>query len=194
MKDKKIIFATNNLNKLQEIQDQIGNSIQVLSLKQIGFEQEIPEDHDTLELNALQKAETIYRQAGQSVFADDTGLLVDALNGAPGVFSARYAGEPSNSVLNIEKLLVELEGETNRKAHFKTVIALILEGKTFCFEGRCDGEILTQKSGENGFGYDPVFKPNGADRTFAEMSMQEKAEYSHRGKAIRKLLNFLKKG
>lgn len=192
MDKKKLVFATNNKNKLAEISAQIGHRFEVLSLKDIALEREIPEDHDTLEGNALQKAETIYKETGYNVFADDTGLMVNALKGAPGVYSARYAGENANAEMNIKKLLTELSEEENRTAYFKTVIALILDGETHYFEGKCDGVILKSETGTDGFGYDPVFKPLESELSFAEMTMSEKAIYSHRGKAVRKLIAFLK--
>ena len=192
MGKKKLVFATNNKNKLAEIAEQIGDRFEVLSLKDISLEKEIPEDHDTLEANAFQKAETIFSETGLNVFADDTGLMVDALNGEPGVYSARYAGEKANADENMDKLLGALVGAENRNAHFKTVIALILDGKKFSFEGQCNGEILKERTGADGFGYDPIFKPEESELSFAEMNMSEKAMYSHRGKAVRKLISFLK--
>jgi XTP/dITP diphosphohydrolase len=187
----KIVFATNNKNKLKEIKALVPSSIEVLSLADIGCFDDIPETSNTLEGNALIKAEHVYRNYGYSCFSDDTGLLVDALNGEPGVYSARYAGENSNSEENMKKLLFNLEGISNRKAHFETVIALILDGERKFFSGVAKGEITTEKSGQEGFGYDPIFQPLGFDQTFAEMTSDEKGKISHRGKAVEKLVAYL---
>ncbi|MAX80526.1 MAG: non-canonical purine NTP pyrophosphatase [Crocinitomicaceae bacterium] len=189
---QELIFATNNTNKLREIQEILGASFSILSLKDAGIETEIPEDYETLEENALQKAQFIYERTGKNVFSDDTGLEVEALNGAPGVYSARYAGSKCDSEDNMKKLLVELEGKENRKAQFRTVVALIIDGKEYTFEGACKGQITLEKSGSKGFGYDPVFQPEGYGQTFAELSAEEKNRISHRGKAIQKLAAFLK--
>lgn len=189
---QKLIFATNNKNKLREIQEILGVSFSVQSLQDAGIQTEIPEDFDTLQENALQKARFIHERTQQNVFADDTGLEVDALNGAPGVFSARYAGETANSDKNIQKLLSELENTENRKARFRTVIALIFDKQEYLFEGVCEGTITQTIQGEGGFGYDPVFIPNGKAYSFAEMVPTEKNKISHRGRAVQKLVAFLK--
>lgn len=167
--------------------------IELLSLKQIGCEEEIPETADTIEGNALQKAHYIKEHYGYDCFADDTGLEVEALNGAPGVYSARYAGTEKDNQANMDKLLAELKDKDNREARFKTVIALIMEDKEYTFPGICKGTILSEKRGDQGFGYDPVFQPSGYSTTFAEMSLTEKSEISHRGRATRKLIEFLSK-
>lgn len=188
----KLVFATNNLNKLAEVQEMLPNSIELLSLKDINCFEEIEETATTLEGNAQLKANYITRKFGLNCFADDTGLEVESLNGQPGVYSARYAGEPVNSEKNIQKLLFELKEKENRNAQFRTSICLNLNGKQFFFDGICKGKILTQKQGEKGFGYDPVFKPTGYEKSFAEMSSEEKNTISHRGLAIQKLIEFLK--
>ncbi len=187
----KIVFATNNKNKVKEVQALLPKSIQLLSLKEIGCFEEIEETETTLKGNAKLKADYITKKYGYDCFADDTGLEVDALNGAPGVYSARYAGDDSNSKKNMQKLLKELTSATNRKAQFQTVITLNLRGKQYFFEGICKGEILPKKSGASGFGYDPIFKPQGYDISFAEMTLEEKGKISHRGKAVAKLVLFL---
>lgn len=187
----KLIFATHNPNKLKEIQSLLPESIELLSLIDIGCSEEIPETSDTIEGNALQKARYVKENFGYDCFADDTGLEVEALNGAPGVYSARYAGEQKNDDANIEKLLSKLEQESNRSAQFKTVIALIWNGKEMLFEGICKGQIGLKKKGNNGFGYDPIFIPAGYDETFAEITLDEKNKIGHRGKAVRKLVDFL---
>ncbi len=189
----KLVFATNNKNKIKEINVLLTNSIKLLSLKGIGCIENIPETADTIEGNAIQKAEYIYKNYGYNCFADDTGLEIEVLNGEPGVFSARYAGEQKNSEDNMNKVLEKLKDKSNRNARFKTVIALIIDGKLTCFEGIVEGEITKEKSGSEGFGYDPIFKPKGYGKTFSEMSMTEKNNISHRGKAIIKLINHLKK-
>ena len=189
----KLVFATNNKNKLSEIRDILGNDIEVLSLGDINCNVDIPETADTLEGNALQKAEYIFEHYGMDVFADDTGLEVEALNGEPGVFSARYAGgEGHDSEANMQKLLKNLTDKTNRKARFRTSIALIINGKRYSFEGLVNGEILKEKSGTSGFGYDPIFKPDGYDKSFAELGLEIKNKISHRANAIKKLAEFLK--
>ena len=189
----KLVFATNNKNKLSEIRDILGNDIEVLSLGDINCNVDIPETADTLEGNALQKAEYIFEHYGMNVFADDTGLEVEALNGEPGVFSARYAGgEGHDSEANMQKLLKNLADKTNRKARFRTSIALIINGKRYSFEGLVNGEILKEKSGTSGFGYDPIFKPDGYDKSFAELGLEIKNKISHRANAIKKLAEFLK--
>lgn len=187
----KLVFATNNANKIKEIKTLIPSQIELLSLKDIGCEEDIPETADTIEGNALQKVRYVKENYGYDCFADDTGLEVEALNGEPGVYSARYAGEAKDSEANMKKLLHELEGESNRRARFKTVIALILEDRQYTFPGICEGEIMLQKTGNQGFGYDPVFQPEGFQLTFAEMSLGEKSKVSHRARATRKLAEFL---
>ena len=187
----KLVFATNNQHKLQEIQSLLSDSIELLSLKDINFEDEIPEDQDTLEGNASQKAFYIYNNYGVNCFGDDTGLEVEALNGAPGVYSARYAGEEKNSEKNMSLLLENLHEIKNRKARFRTVISLVIEGRELQFEGVVDGQILYERRGTTGFGYDPVFQPLESDRSFAEMSMDEKNMISHRGRAVQKLVEYL---
>ncbi|MCF6349164.1 MAG: non-canonical purine NTP diphosphatase [Flavobacteriaceae bacterium] len=187
----KIVFATHNQHKLLEVQQLMPKSIQLLSLTDIDCNQEIPETAITLEGNAQLKANYVTQHYGYDCFADDTGLEVDALYGAPGVYSARYAGSTNNSGLNMQKLLVNLDGASNRNARFKTVIALNLRGKQYLFEGVCKGKILFQKQGEKGFGYDPIFKPKGFTKSFAEMTLTEKNSISHRGKAVNQLISFL---
>lgn len=189
---KKLVFATNNAHKLEEIAAILGEKIELLSLKDIECTADIPETADTLEGNATQKAEYIYQQYGLDCFADDTGLEVEALDGAPGVFSARYAGEGHNSEDNMQKLLQNLQGVTNRKAQFRTVICLIWDDKKYLFEGVCKGEIIEEKRGNAGFGYDPIFVPEGYDHTFAELGNDIKNSISHRAKAVELLCNFLK--
>ena len=180
---RKLVFVTNNLHKLGEIRNVEGLNIEVLSLKDIGFKGDIPEDYDTLRENAMQKARFIYDRYGLDCFADDTGLEVDALGGRPGVLSARYAGPQCNADDNIEKLLLELRGKALRTARFRTVIALIMDGKEHFFEGTVEGEILSEKRGGDGFGYDPVFLVHNSSRTAAELTAEEKNRISHRGKA-----------
>ena len=187
----KLVFATNNLHKLREVQEMLSNSIEVLSLKDIGCFEDIEETESTLEGNAKLKADYITEKYGFDCFADDTGLEVEALDGKPGVYSARYAGEHGNAEKNMEKLLNELQNKSSRKAKFRTIIALNLRNKQYLFEGICDGEILNEKTGVKGFGYDPIFKPKNASCSFAEMNSEEKNIISHRGIAIQKLVNFL---
>lgn len=187
----KLIFATNNQHKVDEMQSAIGNQIEVISLNEAGIDIDIPEPHETLEENASEKSRTIFSITGINCFSEDTGLEVDALNGEPGVKSARYAGEEKNFVKNIEKLLKNLEGKSDRKARFRTVISLILDGKEWLFEGVSEGEIIQDQRGHNGFGYDPVFMPSGSTRTFAEMDLEEKNMFSHRRKAADALVLFL---
>ncbi len=189
---RKIVFATNNQHKLSEIKKILGNDFKIISLKELGFNDEIPETGDTLAKNASQKSHYVFDRYGVDCFSDDTGLEVEALNGAPGVYSARYAGENATYDDNVNKLLAEMGSNTNRKAAFKTVISLILDGKEYQFEGRVDGVITQQKSGLVGFGYDPVFLPNGYEQTFAEMALELKNKISHRGKATAKLVDFLR--
>ncbi|MDC0862481.1 non-canonical purine NTP diphosphatase [Flavobacteriaceae bacterium] len=187
----KLVFATNNLHKLKEVQEMLSNSIEVLSLKDIGCFEDIEETEITLEGNAKLKADYITEKYGFDCFADDTGLEVEALDGKPGVYSARYAGEHGNAEKNMEKLLVELQNKLSRKAKFRTIIALNLRNKQYLFEGICDGEILNEKTGVKGFGYDPIFKPSNASSSFAEMNSEEKNIISHRGIAIQELVQFL---
>ena len=187
----KLVFATNNENKLKEVQKLLPSSVVLLSLKDIGCFEEIEETGTTLQANAIIKANYITANYGYDCFADDTGLEVDFLDGKPGVYSARYAGAENNAENNMQKLLVNLENGTNRNAQFKTVIALNINKQQHLFAGICKGKILMQKQGENGFGYDPIFKPNGFETSFAEMTIDEKGTISHRGKAISKLITFL---
>ncbi len=186
-----LIFATHNLYKLTEVKMLLPDSINLLSLTDIHYTTEIDETETTLEGNALLKAQTIFNHTQINCFADDSGLLVDALNGAPGVYSARYAGEPKNDENNLQKLLRELNSGENRKAHFKTVISLILNNKSYSFEGVINGTIITEKKGTHGFGYDPIFMPDGYSKTFAELSLVEKSTISHRAIAVKKLVTFL---
>ena len=188
---KTLVFATQNPNKIKEIQLLLTEKYEVKGLEQTDITEEIPETGDTLEANAIQKAEYVYHKTGMNCFADDTGLEVTALGGAPGVYTARYAGPEKDADKNMKKLLYELEGESNRKAQFKTVIALIVEGEVETFEGIAKGTIAETTSGHEGFGYDPVFIPEGYEITFAQMSLKEKNKLSHRAKAIEKLTTFL---
>jgi len=187
----KLVFATNNPNKLKELQALVGDKYQLLGLKDIGCFEEIPEEHPTLEGNARQKAFYVYEKYGYSCFADDTGLEVEALNGEPGVYSARYAGEEKDASANMNKLLHEMAKIKNRKARFRTVISLVINGKEEQFEGIAKGEITREKCGDSGFGYDPVFMPDGFSNTFAEMELQDKNKISHRGRAVQKLVRHL---
>ena len=189
----KLYFATNNIHKLKEVQEVVGDSFQIESMRSLGINEDIPEDQQTLEGNALQKARFLYDRTGESCFADDTGLEVDALNGAPGVYSARYAGEAKNSLDNMALLLKNMSGIQNRKARFRTVIALILDGKEYLFEGIVNGTIAEEPRGTAGFGYDPLFVPDGYSTTFAEMDSEAKNAISHRGRAVEKLAVFLLK-
>lgn len=186
-----LVFATNNLNKLAEVQKMLPASIQLLSLKDINCFDEIEETATTLQGNAAIKANYITEKFGYNCFADDTGLEVEALQGAPGVYSARYAGESANAENNMQKLLTALENSSNRKAQFRTSICLNLNDKQYFFDGICNGEILKNKQGKEGFGYDPVFKPENHTKSFAEMTSEEKNKISHRGLAIKKLIEFL---
>lgn len=188
----RIIFATNNDHKVAEIQAAIGNSLEVVSLRQAGIDVEIPEPHDTLEANATEKSSTIHHLTGDNCFSEDTGLEVAALRGEPGVNSARYAGEHRSFEDNIEKLLKSLDAN-HRQARFRTVISLIWEGTEHQFEGICNGHILPVVTGTGGFGYDPIFVPEGDIRSFAQMSLEEKNKYSHRRKAADQLVAFLQK-
>jgi XTP/dITP diphosphohydrolase len=187
----KIIFATNNEHKLKEIRNILGNSFELISLNHLNFNDDIPENEPTLEGNALFKARYIHRITGMNVFADDTGLEIESLNGQPGVKSARFAGESKDSVANIDKVLMLLGDKPDRKARFRTVIALILDGKKYLFEGTVNGTILKERRGKKGFGYDPVFLPDGKSFTFAEMDLDEKNTISHRAMAFEKLKKFL---
>lgn len=190
MNKLKLVFATNNKNKLKEVQAMLTN-FEIVSLADIDCFDDIPETAATLEGNAILKANYITEKYGLNCFADDTGLEVESLNNEPGVYSARYAGIENNSQANMAKLLVELGENTNRIAQFRTAIALNINDKQFIFEGVCKGEILTEKTGESGFGYDPIFKPSGFNKSFAEMNMTEKGAISHRGKAVQQLVTFL---
>ena len=188
---RKIVFATNNQHKLSEIKNILGNDFEIISLKELGFTNDIPETGKTLAENASQKSHYIYNLYKVDCFSDDTGLEVEALDGDPGVYSARYAGEDCSYDDNVNKLLKELGNSQNRKAAFKTVISLILDGKEYQFEGRVDGSVTTEKHGSGGFGYDPVFLPDGYRQTFSEMDATLKNKISHRGKATAKLVDFL---
>lgn len=190
---KKLVFATNNEHKLHEIKQMLGKGFDLVSLGETGCTEEIPENSDTLEGNASQKSHYVFEKYGLDCFADDTGLEVEALNNAPGVYSARYAGPQRDSSDNVKKLLSELDKIKNRKARFKTVISLLINGQEILFEGIVNGQILTQARGEKGFGYDPVFQPDGYAVSFAEMDLDEKNKISHRGQAFRKLIDYLNK-
>lgn len=187
-----LVFATNNTHKLEELQAIIGNRIKLLSLKDIGSNEEIPEDQATLEGNASQKAFYIYNKYGYNCFADDTGLEIEALNGEPGVYSARYAGEEKSAEANMDKVLAGLLKIKNRNARFRTVISLVIDGVEKQFEGIVEGSILNEKRGISGFGYDPIFQPTGFSKTFAEMNLTDKNKISHRGRAVEKLVFYLK--
>jgi XTP/dITP diphosphohydrolase len=189
---KTLIFATNNNNKVIEVRSILKNEFKILSLAEAGIDIDIPEPFNTLEENAYEKARVINNITKGNCFAEDTGLEVDALNGEPGGKSARYAGEGRNFENNIDKLLSNLKNTDNRKAQFKTVICIILDGEQHIFDGICKGTIIAERKGQSGFGYDPVFIPDGADKTFAEMTLEEKNNFSHRKKAFKKLTNFLK--
>ncbi len=188
---KNLVFVTHNAHKSKEVNAIIGNHFEIKNLSDLNIFEEIPETGSTFKENALQKAEYVYKKLGCNCFADDTGLMVDALDGAPGVYSARYAGEPSNSQRNIEKLLKNLEGETNRKAQFTTIIAVILNDETFFFEGTIRGQIIETQKGDGGFGYDSIFMPDGYDKTFAELPAEVKNSISHRAIAMQKFKEFL---
>ena len=187
----KLVFATNNKNKLSEIKNALNESFELLSLADIDFKEEIPETHETIEENASEKSFYIYDRYKTNVFSDDTGLEIDALNGEPGVYSARYAGEQCSFQDNMNKVLNKLDGIENRNAKFRTVISLIIDGKEFQFEGVVNGHITKTEHGEKGFGYDPIFMPDGYNISFAEMSMEQKNKISHRGLAVKKLIEFL---
>lgn len=188
----KLVFASNNANKIKEIQQLVPPSIHIVSLTDIGCTEEIPETADTIEGNAILKANYITEKYGFSCFADDSGLEVDVLNGEPGVYSARYAGEPKNDDNNLNKLLLNLKNKTNKKANFKTVICLNINGEQHLFTGIINGKIIDEKIGTNGFGYDPIFVADGYNKTFAELTMEEKSAISHRGKAVKQLVDFCK--
>ncbi|MDR2910438.1 MAG: non-canonical purine NTP diphosphatase [Bacteroidales bacterium] len=189
----KLVFATNNRHKLKELQAILGNCFELLSLQDIGCFDDIPEEQLTLEGNAQQKAFYVFEKFGFACFADDTGLEIEALNGEPGVYSARYAGENKSSEANMDKVLKKMEKIHQRNARFRTVISLVINNKEKQFEGTVEGEILREKRGSSGFGYDPIFRPKGFNLTFAEMELYEKNKISHRGMAIRKLVQYLKK-
>lgn len=188
----KLVFASHNENKIKEVKKLLEGIFEVVSLTDINCFDDIPETADTIEGNAILKANYVTQNFGFNCFADDSGLLIDALNGAPGVYSARYAGEPKNDSNNLNLVLKNLNGQSNRSAHFKTVIALNLNGEQHLFEGKILGEITEEPIGNNGFGYDPIFIPEGFTKTFAEMTMDEKSSMSHRGQAIKQLITFLK--
>jgi XTP/dITP diphosphohydrolase len=188
----KLIFATNNANKVAEIQSLVGPDFNIIDMQSAGIDIDIPEPHETLNENALEKASTIFKITSTNCFSEDTGLEIESLNGAPGVKSARYAGEDRNFQANIDKVLQELATVVNRKAQFRTVICLIWENQTYYFEGICKGQIAHTMQGEKGFGYDPIFIPDGADKSFAQMSMEEKNTFSHRQKAVTQLFEFLR--
>ena len=187
-----LILASNNKHKLEEIRAILGNEYKIVSLNDLGCHEEIPETQDTLKGNALQKGSFIYERYHKNCFADDTGLEIEFLGNQPGVYSARYAGEHCSFEDNMNKVLAEMGDTNHRKACFKTVIALILDGKEYFFEGRVDGEILRERHGREGFGYDPIFQPIGYQKSFAELSAEEKNRISHRGRAIQQLANFIK--
>lgn len=189
----RIVFATNNEHKVKEIRSAVGENLQIVSLREAGIEIDIPEPWDTLEANATEKSSTIHRLTGDNCFSEDTGMEVAALNGEPGVHSARYAGEDRSPNANIDKVLRRLGDNSTRSARFRTVISLIWQGKEHLFEGVCEGHILRKPTGATGFGYDPIFVPNGDTRSFAEMSAEEKNHYSHRRKAADQLVAFLRK-
>jgi XTP/dITP diphosphohydrolase len=190
---KKLVFATNNPHKLRELREILGEQFELLSLNDIGCTDDIPETGDTLEANAAQKSFYIWDRYHINCFADDTGLEIDALNGEPGVYSARYAGEDKDARENVKKVLRLMNGQTNRTARFRTVISLIIEGEETQFDGVVEGEILTERRGDAGFGYDPIFRPAGKEKAFAEMEADEKNEISHRGRAVARLVDYLKK-
>ncbi|MDR3706201.1 MAG: non-canonical purine NTP diphosphatase [Paludibacteraceae bacterium] len=188
---REIVFATNNEHKLHEVAELLGDRYTVIGLKDIGCTEEIPETAETLEGNALLKAKYVFDKFGKNCFSDDTGLEVEALNNAPGVYSARYAGEEKSAEANMNKLLLELQNKLNRKARFRTVVALIIDGQEHFFEGEVKGSIIEEKRGAKGFGYDPIFIPEGYTKTFAELPLTEKNTISHRARAVKKLVTFL---
>ena len=192
MTNNTLIFATNNQHKVEEIHSIIGDRFHIITLKEAGIDIDIPEPHDTIEANASEKSQVIYQLTTQNCFADDTGLEVEALNGEPGVKSARYAGDDRDFDANVEKLLNNLKETNKRNARFKTVVSLMWNGREYLFEGIVQGKIIYERKGKNGFGYDPVFVPEGSDKTFAEMELHEKNSFSHRRKAMDKLTAFLK--
>ena len=185
------VFATNNHNKVKEIRSLLGNEFSIITLQEAGIDIDIPEPHDTLEANAREKSTVIFNMTGKNSFSEDTGLEIDALDGEPGVLSARYAGEQKSAADNIEKVLRLMKDKPGRSARFRTVISLILDGREHQFEGVAEGVILQDKKGGEGFGYDPIFRPEGSDKSFAEMELAEKNQYSHRAKAFKKLITFL---
>lgn len=189
----KIVFATNNPNKLAEIRQLMPQGIEILSLKDINCLEELPETSDTLEDNAAQKAYYVYDNYGHNCFSDDTGLEIEVLDGRPGVYSARYAGPDCRAEDNIQKILAEMKGEENRDASFRTIISLVIDGREFQFEGEVEGQIIPEKWGDQGFGYDPIFLPDGYEESFAQMTVEEKNIISHRGLAVKKLIQFLQK-
>lgn len=189
----RLVFATHNLHKFDEVKKLMPSRISLLSLADLGLSEEIPETGDTLEANARIKADYVTEHYGLPCFSDDTGLLVDALNGAPGVYSARYAGEQKNAGQNMDKLLADLKDTKYRSARFVTVIALNLDNSSHIFEGRVEGEIIHERQGEGGFGYDPIFRPDGYELTFAELPLEVKNRISHRGRAVRQLIDFLQR-
>ena len=193
MSNKELIFATSNINKIKEVQAMLGGIYTIKSSKDLGLNEDIPEDSDTLQGNALLKSRYLNERFGCDCFADDTGLEVDILNGAPGVYSARYSGENKSSEENIDLLLLNMKDATNRKARFRTVISLIKNNEELFFEGVAEGKIRSERSGKGGFGYDSVFEPEGFDITFGEMTSEQKNKLSHRGIAVMKLVNYLKK-
>lgn len=186
-----IVFASNNAHKLEEVRSKLPKEFNVLSLKDVLGDVDIPETGDTLDENASIKSRYVFERTGKNCFSDDTGLEIAALNGEPGVYSARYAGEGCSFQDNMDKVLGKMEGAKDRSACFRTVISLILNGEEYFFEGRVDGEILTEEHGEEGFGYDPIFRPDGFEESFAQMTLEQKNEISHRGKAVQKLVDFL---
>lgn len=187
-----LIFATNNRNKVAEIQSLMGTDFNIIPLKEAGIDKDIPEPHDSLEANAAEKARTIFSMTQQDCFSEDTGLEIKALHGAPGVKSARYAGEDRDFQANIDKVLLNLNNQQDRAAQFRTVICLIWKGQEYYFEGICEGRIDTKMHGEKGFGYDPIFIPTGSTKSFAEMNLEEKNKFSHRQKAVTQLFEFLR--
>ncbi len=188
----KILFASQNVNKVKEISKLLPKHIEIIGLKDIGFSDDIPETASTLEGNAIMKAKYLASQLNYPIFADDTGLEIEALNGEPGVYSARYSGEDKNAEKNMDLVLKKLKGKLNRTAQFRTVISLEMNGENHCFEGKVEGVICENRSGDEGFGYDPIFKPDGYNTTFAEMSLDDKNKISHRGRAVSKFVEFLK--
>lgn len=190
---QQLIFASGNRHKAEEIEAALPSGFRIIIMKEAGITEDIPEPFDTLEENSKHKADFLYNRLLQDCFAEDTGLEVEALNGEPGVKSARYAGDGRDFDANIDKLLTNLQGSTNRRARFRTVFSLIRKGELFQFEGICNGTILENRAGTGGFGYDPVFLPNGSDQAFAQMTMEEKNKYSHRKKGLDLMIEFLKK-